>query len=239
MDRQHRYNLKHDKFVDEVGAWSSRARDNQRLLMTIAGGAVLLAAIVFGVYFYRSTKENNAQQALAEAIDTIEAPVDQPGQPAPKTGPHFKTNDERNAAAEKLFKDVQSKYSGTNASDLAELFLARIAVSRGDNANGRKMIESFIDNHKKSILVGGARYSLYQLRIDSGEAPQVTTELNAEMAKADPVLPGDSILSLLAHAYEVQGNAAKEREAYRRIATEFPDSPYAVDAQRKAGTGPA
>ncbi|MBV8519134.1 MAG: tetratricopeptide repeat protein [Acidobacteria bacterium] len=239
MDRQHRYDLKHDRFVDEIGALSSKARANQRLLLTIAAGAVLIALVAFGVYFYRSTREDNAQQALAEAIDTIEAPVDQPGQPAPKTGPHFKTNEERNAAAEKLFKDVQAKYSGTNAADLAELFLARITVARGDSAGGRKMLESFIDDHKKSILVGGARYSLYQLRIDNGEAAQVTVELNAEMAKADPVLPGDSILSLLAHAYEVQGNPAKEREAYRRIANEFPDSPYAVDAQRRAGMGPA
>ena len=96
MDRQHRYDLKHDRFVDEIGALSTRARANQRLLLTIAAGAVLIAAIAFGVYFYRSTRESNAQEALAEAIDTIEAPVDQPGQPASKTGPHFKTNEERN-----------------------------------------------------------------------------------------------------------------------------------------------
>ena len=85
------------------------------------------------------------------------------------------------------------------------------------------------------MLVAGARYSLYRLRIDGGEAPQVAQELQAEVAKPDPVLPADSVLALLAHAWEVQGNSQKSKETYRRIVTEFPDSPYAIDAQRKMG----
>ena len=55
------------------------------------------------------------------------------------------------------------------------------------------------------------------------------------MNKSDPVLPADSLLVLLAHAYDVQGNAQKSKEAYRRITTEFPDSPYALEAQRRMG----
>jgi len=49
------------------------------------------------------------------------------------------------------------------------------------------------------------------------------------------VLPADSLLVLLAHSYEVQGNDAKSRETYRRIVTEFPDSPFALEAQRRVG----
>ena len=40
---------------------------------------------------------------------------------------------------------------------------------------------------------------------------------------------------LLAQAYSVQGNEAKSRETYRRIVTEFPDSPFALEAQRRVG----
>ena len=42
MDRQQRRDLKHDKFVDEIGSLSTRARENQRLLLTIAAAAVSL-----------------------------------------------------------------------------------------------------------------------------------------------------------------------------------------------------
>ena len=233
MDRQHRHDLKHDKFVDEIGALSVRARANQRVLLSIAGAAVAIAAIVWGVYFYRSNRESNAQQALATAIETAEASVG-PEQPQGQTGPHYKVEAERNAVAEKQFREVQAKYSGTDAADVAGLYIARLTVAKGDAKTARQLLQEFIDDHPDSLLVGAARYSLYQVRMDNGEAPQVATELTAELQKSEPVLPGDSLLILLAQAYEVQGNTTKSKEAYRRITTEFPDSPYVVEAARRA-----
>jgi tetratricopeptide (TPR) repeat protein len=237
MDRQHRYDLKHDKFVDEIGVLSGKARDNQRLLLLIAGGLIALAVIVYGIFFYRSNREDNAQEALATAIETFDAPVGDvpPEQQATQTGPRFKTEPEKTAAAEKLFKEVQSKYSGSDAADVAGLYVARIAASRGDIKTARPLLESFIKDHKDHILVGATSFSLYQMRIENGEAPQVSIELNAELRKAEPALPTDSILVLLAEAYEAQGDAVKSRDAYRRIITEFPESPYAIEAQRRVG----
>lgn len=238
MDRQHRHDLKHDKFVDEIGALSDKARENQRLLVTIAAAVVAVALIAYGIYFYRSNKEKNAQEALAIAIDTIESPLIpttlQPGQSMPANA-RFKTEAERTAAAEPQFKKVTNDFGGTDAADVANIYLARIAAGKGDVPAARKLLQDFVDSHKDNVLVGSARYSLYQLRIDNGEAAQVTTELNAELAKAEPVLPSDAILSLLAHSYEAQGDAAKSRDTYRRITTEFPDSPYVLEAQRRSG----
>jgi tetratricopeptide (TPR) repeat protein len=236
MDRQHRHDLRHDKFVDEIGVLSSKARANQRLLLTIAGAAVAIALIAYGIYFYRSTRERNAQEALAAAIETFDAPVgDAPaGQPA--TGPRFKTEQERAAAAEKQFKDVQAQFGGSDANDVAGLYLARLAMNKGDVASARKALEEFVNDHEDHILVGTARYSLYQLRLENGEAAQVATELQGELAKTDAALPVDAMLALQAQAYEASGNREKSIEAYRRIATEFPESPYALEAQRRIGT---
>lgn len=235
MDRQHRHDLKHDKFVDEIGALSVRARENQRKLLMISGAVIAIAAIAFGIYFYRANREEQAQQALASAIETAEASVGET-KPQGAIGPHFKTEAERNKAAEKMFADLQSKYSGTDASDVAGLYVARVAAARGDVKTARTHLEEFVSDHGDNILVGTARFSLYQLRIENGEAAQVVTELNAELDKTEPVLPGDSMLMLLAQAYEVQGNTPKSKEAYRRITTEFPESPYVVEAARRGGT---
>lgn len=233
MDRQHRHDLKHDKFVDEIGALSVRARANQRLLLTIGGAVVAIAVIAFGIYFYRANQEDKAQQALASAIDTAEATVGET-KPEGSTGPHFKTEAERTAAAEKAFKDIRAKYSGTDAADVAGIYVARTALEKGDAKTARTLLEEFVSDHGDHILVATARFSLYQLRIENGEAAQVAQELDAELAKAEPLLPGDSLLILLAQAYEVQGNQAKSKEAYRRITTEFPESPYVVEAARRA-----
>ena len=238
MDRQHRQELKHDKFVDEIGTLSTRARETQRILITIALAAVVIAAAVYGVIFYRSNHETKAQTALASAIDTMDSPLlpatPQPGQP-PIPGAKFKSEAERSAAAEKEFRAVQTNFGGTDAADVAKLYIARIDASKGDATTAKQLLQQFVADHPNHILVGTARYSLYQLRIDSGESQQVATEVNAELAKSDPVLPSDSLLVILAHAYDAQGNEPKSRETYKRIATEFPDSPYALEAQRRMG----
>lgn len=235
MDRQHRRELKRDKFVDEVGSLTTRARENQRLLVTITAVVVVLALIGYGIYFYGSTREQKAQAALGVAITAIDSPLIQPGTPNPDA--KYKTDQERIAAAEAMFRGVQKDYSGTKAADVANIYLARIDASKGDSATARKLLSDFISDHPKHLLVGAARYSLYQLRIANGEAPQVTVELNAELAKtSDQALPPDTLLALLAQAYDAQGNSEKSKDTYRRIATQFPDSPYAVDAQRRIGS---
>ena len=238
MDRQHRRDLKHDKFVDELGTLSSQARQNQRLLLTLTAALVIGSAIVYGIFFYRSNHEQKAQDALALAIETIDSPLQSPGQQTSgqqTPGAKFKTEADRTNAAEKQFKDVQAKYPSSDATDVANLYLARIAASHGDATAARKRLQDFVSEHPNSVLVGSVRYSLYQLRIENGEAGLVANELQTEIAKADPALPPDTMLVLMAHAYDAQGNNDKSKEAYRRIITEFPDSPYALEAQRRAG----
>jgi TolA-binding protein len=236
MDRQHRRDLKHDRFVDEVGALSVRARENQRLLLLITGAIVAACLIGYGVYFYNSNKEQKAQSALATAIETVDSPLIAAGQAQQDPRAKFKTEAERSAAAEAQFRDVQKKFGGSDAADVANLYLARLSAAKGDVPGAKKLLQNFIGEHPKHVLVGPARYSQYQLRIDNGEAAQVVNELNQELAKTDnQILPGDSMLALLAHAYDVQGSSDKSKEAYRRIITQYPDSPYVLDAQRRVG----
>jgi len=237
MDRQHRKELKHDKFVDELCTLSARAKDNQRLLLTITAAALALALIGYGIYFYRSNREQQAQVALGKAIDTIQSPLLPAAGGQAMPGAKYKTDQERTAAAETQFREVTTKYSGSDAADVADLYLARIDAMKGNTASAQTKLQKFVDDHPKSILVGAARFSLYQLRIENGQATQVVSELQQQIAKpaGDSILPADTMLVLLAHAYDAQGNADKSKDAYRRIVTEFPDSPYAVEAQRKAG----
>ena len=235
MDRQHRRDLKHDRFVDELGSLTTRARENQRVLFTATLGLVAVALIVYGIYFYRTNHERQAQDALSAAIESIDSPLIQAGAPANPLA-KYKTEDERTSRSEAMFRDVQKKYPGTNAADVADLYLARLDASRGDVTNARKLLQSFIDEHPNHMLVGAARYSLYQLRIENGEAQQVIAELNTELGKAqDQVLPPDAILEVLSKAYESQGNTEQSKEALRKIIRQYPDSPYALEAQRRVG----
>lgn len=240
MRREHRRELKHDRFVDEVGSIWSKFGENRQMVI---GAAVAVAVIALGIYAFfmvRSTRERHAQAALASAVETIDSPLLPANGGQPQPGAKYKTEAERDGVALKQFQQVESKYSGTAAADVGKLYLARLDAGRGDTKDARTLLEQFVRDHPDHVLVGSARFSLYQLRIENGEAPQVATELQAEMNKPNPVLPADTLLILLAHAYDAEGNNAKSRDAYRRITTEYPDSPYATEAQRRIGpVGPA
>ena len=234
MHRDHRRELKRDKFVDEMGSLTSRARENQRFLVAVTIGVVALALIGYGIYFYRSTRERKAQDALADAIQTIDSPLVDPAAPNPDA--KFRTEQERDTRAAAMFQDIEKKYSGSDAAAVADIYLARLDGSKNDVAGARTLLERFIKNHPSHLLVGGARFSLYELRIGNGEAKQVIAELNQELAKTETqILPPDVMLFLLANAYDAEGNAHESRAAYRRIVNQFPDSPYAMDAQRRIG----
>jgi len=228
--------LKHDRFVDEIGSLGGKARENQRLILTAAVAVAIVAVAVYGIFAWRSNHEQKGQDALSAAITTADSPL-LPAKPGsePVPGARYKTDAERNAAAEKQFKDVAANYSGTDAADIAGLYLARFDASKGDTSTAKQLLQKFISDHPKHVLVGSACFSLYQLRIENGEAAQVASELQAEIAKPSPVLPPDTLLVLLAHAYDAQNNGVKAKEAYKRITTEYPDSPYALEAQRRGG----
>jgi len=235
MRREHRRELKHDRFVDGAGSLWSKAGENQRLLI-IAGTVVIAVGLgIYGFFVYRNTREQKAQQALSAAADVLNSPLIPPPGGALQPDAKYKTEAERNAAAFSDFQKVEQQYGGTDAADVAKLYLARLDAGRGDVTDSSKLLEDFIHAHPQHVLVGTARFSLYQLRIENGEAAQVASELQSEIAKPNPVLPVDTLLLLEAHAFDAQGKAVKSKEAYRRIVTEFPDSPYALEAQRRVG----
>src|SRR3989442_2478196 len=111
MRREHRRELKHDRFVDEMGSLSTKARENQRLIL-LATAAVIIAALAgYGIFLYRSAREQNGQKTLSAAIETLDSPLLPAAGGQVMPGAKYKTEAERTAAAEKQFRDVQSKYS--------------------------------------------------------------------------------------------------------------------------------
>lgn len=230
-----KHDVQHDRFVEEMDAAYSSVRRNATKVAAVVVAVLLLAAAAFGVYAYQRKQEEKAQVLLAEAIAVMEKPVATEGETTEATA--FKTQEEKVAKAEPLFKKVSEQYSGKDAADVADLYLARIAAARGDVKTAEPKVRKFIDEHPDHILAGSAQLSLYQIQLGSGAARQVIADVEKQLTTEDPVLPKDVLLSLLARAYELSGDEAKARDAYQRLVNEFPDSTYTIDAQRKIARG--
>lgn len=234
-DRPTRKEMKRDKFVDDVGsAYGYANRNRKNILLAIAAVVVLIVAF-YGVSAYRSAQENKAQQQLAEAIAVMDATSGATPE-SPEAQSEYKNDEEKFAKAQPLLEAVVDDFAGTDAADVADLYLANIATARGDLAAARSKLENFVRSHPDHLLSGAAQLSLYELRLQPQEAPALISELEKKIAEEEPSVPRDALLSVLGRAFELRGDNAKARQAYERIVTEFPDSTYTIDAQRSLTT---
>lgn len=231
-DRLSRKEIRHDKFVEDVESVYSLAARNRKQVVIALVAVLAIAAAVWGWVVYQRSNERKAQAALAEAISVLDA--QDPAPATPGVPPPAANDAQKLAKAQPMFAAVSSKYSGTEAADVAELYLARVAASRGDFAAAKTKLQGFVSKHPDHLLAGGAQLSLYEMQLQGPAGPkEVIAAVEKELAKSDTVLPKDALLALLARAYEASGSQDKARDVYQRIVNEFPDSPYTIDAQRK------
>lgn len=231
-DRFSRKEIKHDKFVEEVGTAYAVARRNAPLILAAIGGVLVLIAVVVGVLLYLGQRERTAQQRLAEAIEILEAPVAPAGETAPAPGT-YRSEEEKLAKAEPILQEIVAEYGGRDAADVASLYLARLDVQRDQLDAAREKYAAFIEEHPRHVLAAAARMTLLELRLAAGETDQVIAEVEKELAAREPSLPKDAALAVLARAQTAANQPAKAREAYQRIVNEYPDSPYTIEAQRR------
>jgi tetratricopeptide (TPR) repeat protein len=235
MDRETRHQIKHDKFVDEVSDFYDDVRKNSQKVIIGLVGVLVIIGIGFAVVTLGARQERQAQGRLAEAMKILgeqagEAPA-APGAEAPK----YKTEAEKIAAAEPILNEILDSHSRTDAAQVASLYLAQIELGRGETDKALSRFESFARKNKSHILAGAAQMSVYELKLEKS-AEAVIPELESELATTKSVVPQESIMMLLGKAYEKAGNKEKSQEMYRRVATEFPQSPYASEAQQKTSS---
>lgn len=225
-----KHDMKHDKFIDEMEVAYTSIQQNRKRL--IAGVLALLAliGIASAIYWYQQSRENQAQVLLGDAIATLEKPLAGETGAAPDAP---KTEVERSAKAEAMFRQVADKYRGRDAADVASLYLAQMEVAKGNLKDARPRLEAFLQSHSDHILAGSAQLSLFQLDLAAGQGQKVIDDINKQLISETPRLPKDALLGFLAKTYEAQGQENKAKEAYQRIINEYPNSPYTIDAQRK------
>lgn len=236
MDRKTRHDIKHDKFLDEIGHAYQVASDHRRALII---GVSVLALLVVGIAaftIWRGSVEDDAQVLLAEAIETASAEV---GETAGGTGEEtYPTEAERDAAAREKFGLVIAEYGSTDAAEVAKLYLAGYEAREGRTAEALEAFREFSDDYEDNILGLVAEFSEYNLRISAGETEQVIAELETQVEDPNArVLPLPTVLVMLARAHELEGNMEEAERNWRRITNEFNDSPYALEANRKLVQG--
>jgi tetratricopeptide (TPR) repeat protein len=236
--RLSRKEIKHDIREDQVRVgieaifdWVSQ---NARVVAAIGAGVLVLVLAVIGIRYFLEQRHDEASEALGRAIAAAQAPVVEEGAEPDRTmAPSFPSEQTKRARARELLEGVIEDYGNTVAADVAKVYLARILYEQGQADEARRLWGEFLEEHPGHMLAASVRVNLLEQDRAAGKAEAVVEELRAWLGSEKPSLPTDVLLYELGRSLEELDRADEARDTYRRLADEYPDSPYARDAQAK------
>jgi predicted negative regulator of RcsB-dependent stress response len=219
-----RKQLKQDDEFVSAAEWIFRwVADNRRLLMAAIGAVCAAAVVWWGVNAWLGKRTDDASLLLFEAVQTFE------GNAAAGTLVPGGDVD----AAEIDFRQVVESYGGSDQADMARLYLARIALSRGQVDDARSAFVELSQKHGNDVIGRLATLDLINLRLASGQVAEVAAELEAMVGAQNAGLPRDAALYKLGEAFVTSGEPERARSYFEQLVEEFPESPYVMNARLK------
>lgn len=136
-----RKDLKHDKFVEEVGRDIQYFTEHRTAILV--GLALAVAAIVGGGWFYTQQRSErlDSMAALQEAAVMFSRPVSVDPQPGMQV---FVTSGERTREVTAALEKVKTDFAGTKAAAAADYYYALFDVETEDYAAAKTKLQSAI-----------------------------------------------------------------------------------------------
>jgi predicted negative regulator of RcsB-dependent stress response len=183
----------------------------------------VVALLWWAVSGWMSSRTDDASLLLFHATKTFE------GEAAP--GSFVPAGDI--AAAEAEFQQVIDSYGRSEQADMARLYMARIALSRGETDVARAALVDLAERHGDDVVGRLANLDLINLRIASGQGTEVAADLEAMVAGRSGGLPRDVALYRLGELFADEGEPEKARTYLEMLLEEFPESPYVAGARQQ------
>ena len=178
-------------------------------------GAVIVLAIIIGIFYSWSSRSNAAAQtALGKAIETSQTKVSDQPVPAGSTEKTFKTEKERADAAIAEFQAVADKFGGS-VGEKAKYF---VAVTRLSIDRPAAITEIEAISKGKGEVGTLAKFALAQAKADDGKTDEAIAIYQELAGSADPIIAKDTINFALAGQLEKQGKKSEAAELYYSIA---------------------
>lgn len=161
MDRQLKKVVKNDEFKEQVWHSVDFLKAHPSEIKKYGGIALAVLVVAGGIYFYVNHQGEVREEALANALKIDDATV---GANKQGTNLHFDTQEQKDQASQKAFREVAEKYHGTQEGAIAALNLGQAAVDHGDLATAEKQFKDVVDS-APSAYASQAALTLAQLYV--------------------------------------------------------------------------
>jgi TolA-binding protein len=242
MKRTERHHLKENEFAEWLLGAKTWYEANSKTVGYV-GIAVLLALVaVMGTLAYRQMTGGRAASALAEALAVAEAPVLPPapaeaGKPPVQRPGTYPTDRARLEAALPKLLAVADAYPASDAGIMARYRAAAALVAIGRTQEGVQRYKEVVEKGKGAYQAM-ARMGIAEAQMMAGQYDQAIASFKEVEALKPEDVPVDGVLMQIARAYKLAGKSDDAKKTFNRVASEFPQSPYAAAARREAeGSG--
>ena len=234
MKSSERHQLKQDKFLMTLhDTYATFERNRRRLTLVLVAFVVAIVA-AGGYIWWQRQQAANASTMLADALIVAEAPVagDDPVGEDGATGGH-RSEQVRLEAALPKFMAAAEAYPKTQPGLAARYHAAAALVALGRYDEAATRYQEVIDLGGSGVYGRVARLGLAEVNVRRGEYEPAINAYKELSLDANAELPVDGILMQLGRTYQLAGRFPEAAQSFKRIADEFPQSPYAADARRE------
>lgn len=236
MKKELKKQIKRDELVTGVEHAASWVKAHEKEVRVGVVAVVALGALAFSVVALNRSRERAAEDAIAAALETFEAPVlseQAPDAPKP-AGIVFATADEKYRKAAAAFDGVERAYPSLAVGQRARYYGALARIELGDKAAAEKALGEVAALKGDGLEPALARLALAGLQRRNGALDKAADAYKQLAEDPSFPLPRDHALMDLGSTLEQASRLGEAKAAYRRLIEEFPESVYAADARRRA-----
>jgi predicted negative regulator of RcsB-dependent stress response len=221
--RYTRHELKQDKFAESAVEAVHEVVVHRTGIIRIVAVVVLLAVLGGGIYWYMSSREELATNALGEALLTYNAPVVPPGTPAQDAMVTFSSDPERLIAAKDAFYSVSGKYGWTSAGQYSRYMAGMTEEELGNDAVAEDQLRALGNSHRRE-LAALAKYGLVSVYRHEKRDQDAINLLQTLIDKPANTVPKATAQLALADVYAAEHQPDKAKVIYDQIAKDNPKS---------------
>jgi tetratricopeptide (TPR) repeat protein len=216
VDQLTKEKLKHDQFIDTTKHGLEWASDNRKQVVTAvlaALGVIVVAVIVIVLVNYRSGK---AAVAFGEAMQTYQAPLTTPGEPAAPGVKTYNSPKERAQAANAQFLDVARHYGMTTYGKNALYFAGLSYLEAGQTSSAEATLKKVADGWDRQ-LASLAKEALADLYHQSGRDAQAIELYQQLTHHPTDAVPAGLAQIELAELYASEGKTEQANKIYAQL----------------------
>ena len=210
-----------DEFITTTGRLIAWSRKHQAALLYGAGAFFVVLIGIAGFRYMASRAENNAFRLISQTVANYEA---------------HKNTENAAAAYQEVkhdFETIIKRYNHRKAARLARMIFADLSLKAGNTDQAIALYERVLKAlSQESTLTNFIESSLGYAYEKKGDLAQAIHFFQTIASGSDPVLKENAFFNL-GRLYAKAGDAAKSKEAYQQVVSNYTDSIYYEIAKEK------